>query len=449
MCKMRIPRLLRTISLLLCLASVTGLSACSTSIEKSTIEDYSKTETTAVQNTVTEPLSLSDNISYPASTLPIENARSASAEEFRAIWLSFYEISKIFDNISSPDAFYAKADEVFAHIAARGFNNIFVHIRPFADSIYPSNFFPWSKYISGQQGKALSFDPLYLMLEAAHAHGLLFHAWINPYRILLSDDFSQLCEGHPALLWHREGSQDERLIVCKEGIFFNPASQEALTLILNGVREIAENYPVDGIHIDDYFYPTTSKDIDDDFYRAYISHGGQMSLAEWRRANINAMVSSMYSASKAKNPSILFSISPSGNIDYNLNSMYADIYLWMAQSGYCDLIIPQIYFGFENPKQPFVPCLNSWLSIPRCDSVSLAVGLALYKSGKKDIASPTNPLAETEWIDKSDIIARQILTIRSSELLCGFALFSYDSFFGGNLSAQAIYEVNAIITLLQ
>lgn len=136
------------------------------------------------------------------------------------------------------------------------------------------------------------------------------------------------------------------------GIYYNPGSEEARQLIVDGVKEIVANYNVDGIHFDDYFYPTTDASFDSGTYAAYQNSGGTLSLADWRRENVNILVRQTYAAIKSINPSVKFGISPQGNMSNNYNVQYSDVAKWISTSGYVDYICPQVYFGFQNQHQP-------------------------------------------------------------------------------------------------
>ena len=155
--------------------------------------------------------------------------------------------------------------------------------------------------MTGTQGYDPGYDPLKYMVHAAHSRGLQFHAWLNPYRVSSRfDDISQLAENHPARIWLSDdiADNDDWAVRCNGGIYFNPAIPEVQKLIIDGVREIINNYDVDGIHLDDYFYPTTSPDFDKSAYQRYVDSvdGKPLSLADWRRANVNSLVQGIYRA---------------------------------------------------------------------------------------------------------------------------------------------------------
>jgi uncharacterized lipoprotein YddW (UPF0748 family) len=182
------------------------------------------------------------------------------------------------------------------------------------------------------------------------------------------------------------------------------------------VREITDNYNVDGVHIDDYFYPTTSADFDSE---AFVQSGAS-DLAAWRTENVSRFVKKLYDTVKEKDDRLLFGISPQGNIRADYETQYADVKKWGSESGFCDYIVPQIYYGFENETMPFLPTLEQWTELVRGSDVSLIIGLAAYKLGREDKWAGSS--AELEWINDPDIINKQIAAVTASEA-DGYALY--------------------------
>mgnify|MGYP003360583016 FL=1 len=181
-----------------------------------------------------------------------------------------------------------------------------------------------------------------------------------------------------------------------------------------------ENYPVDAIHFDDYFYPTSDGAFDEKAYQAYtesVGEGVPLTLPQWRIANINTLVSGVYSAIKSINPQVQFGISPQGNITNDLN-MGADVETWASQKGYVDYLCPQIYVNFDHPLLPFNQTADQWRQMTTAEGVKLYIGLAVYKAGSEDADSGT-------WNGKTDILQREIEYSRS--LGCdGIMLYSWD-----------------------
>lgn len=193
-------------------------------------------------------------------------------------------------------------------------------------------------------------------------------------------------------------------------------------LVYAGVRELVKNYRIDGIHIDDYFYPTTDAGIDSLQYKTYCDAGGTDALADWRCATINAFLAGLYSTVKAENPQVLLSVSPTGSLEKNLCEQYADVREWVCTPGYLDIIMPQLYYGFMHETMPFVQAANVWDTLPLLDSIYMVWGLAVYKYGQKDENAGSG---SQEWIENDDIIVKQIQFLQQLKHYNGFAMFSY------------------------
>lgn len=349
-----------------------------------------------------------------SSSLPKKSKASKSSKAFvlKGVWLSCYELD--FSD-KSEKGFTENISRIFSDIKAKGFNAVFVHIRSHSDAYYKSDYFPSSAFIANFQGDKLSYDPLETMCYFAKIFKLQIHAWINPFRITSTNDISGLSKSNPAFNLIKTKSRKVRS--ANGGYYYNPAYKSVRKLILNGVEEVAKKYEVDGIHFDDYFYPTTEKDFDDKEYSEYKkSTNSKASLYDFRRENINKLVKSVYDVCHKYGKN--FGISPHCSFYYNFNTQYADIEKWCKEDGYIDYIAPQIYFGFETAEktednQPlrFKECLNYWLE--RTYNKPVFIGLALYKCG-----------TDGEWSDSKDIIARQIKYLNTKPTN-GFIIFSY------------------------
>lgn len=352
---------------------------------------------------------------------PLISART----EVRAVWVNYNELSMKSLGGGTEADFRSKAEEMCRNIRESGMNTVIVHIRPFCDAFYASEIFPWSVYLTGTQGQAVDYDPFGIFLAAAKAQSLSVQAWINPYRVLLSTDWALLSAQHPAKQWYEAG-KTENLLLTDEGIYLNPASVEAQTLILNGVREILQNYAVDAVHMDDYFYPTNDPAVDAVSYAAYLASGGKLSQDEWRRENVSVFVSALYAAIKAVNPQVQLVISPGGDIQKNHDCLYADIERWAREPGFLDVLMPQLYYGFENAAKPFAKTAEEWANLTFAPNVSLCFGLAAYKCGNEDVHAGTGAL---EWTQQTDILAQQLQLCRTLPQYSGFALYTYSSIY--------------------
>lgn len=218
------------------------------------------------------------------------------------------------------------------------------------------------------------------------------------------------------------------------GIYLNPAESAVRELIINGIRELLSKYTVDGVHFDDYFYPTTDAAFDKASYEKYCADAkNPIALDDWRRANVNTLLAGCRAAIKSiGGERVDFSISPAASIEKNYSEYYADVKLWV-KDGIVDTIIPQLYFGFEYPIREFCfdNLMDSWAELAAENkAVKLAVGLAPYKLGTD--SEPDS----AEWKNGTDIVARQIKACLDSEAVTGYVLFSYTSVFSDSEQAH-------------
>lgn len=344
----------------------------------------------------------SRNVDDETHTLEKTTASLYSEEKteiFAGVWLTYTELSVKGKNYSE-ESFRNYIAELFDEFTAEGINNVFVHARAFADALYTSKLFPTSEYASGKRGKKAAYDILEICVSEGKKRNLKIHAWINPYRISADFEESELCDGI-IKQWYTENTGEVKKI--ENGLYLNPSSLNAQKLIIDGVREILENYEVDGIHFDDYFYAPNCKNFDKADYEIYRKNGGALSLFDFRRENVNSLLSSVYAAVKSFGDNKIFSVSPCGDIEKNTDELYADVALW-CKGGYCDMIIPQLYYGFLNETLPFEKTLEDWLSLCEDSSVKLVAGLALYKCTEQDEFAGKG---KDEWLTDSSVIKRQ------------------------------------------
>ncbi len=361
----------------------------------------------------------------PPQETPATPPTVSASEEVRAVWVNYNELSMKSLGGGTQTDFQNKSEEMCRNIRESGMNTVIVHVRPFCDAFYASELFPWSVYLTGTQGQGVDYDPLGIFLAAAKAQNLSVQAWINPYRVLLSAEWEKLSDNNPAKQWYEAG-KTENLLLVEDGIYLNPSSVEAQTLIINGVREILQKYDIDAIHMDDYFYPTNDPSVDAASYASYQQAGGRLSQDDWRRENVSMFVSALYAAIKAQNPQTQLVISPGGDIRKNHDNLYADVERWAREPGFLDVLMPQLYYGFENAAKPFEKTAAEWANLRFAPNVSLCFGLAAYKCGKEDVHAGTGAL---EWTQQEDILARQLKLCRTLPHYGGFALYTYSSIY--------------------
>lgn len=349
-----------------------------------------------------------------------ENPKKAE-EELRAVWVPYMSLDMSGTDYSEA-AFKSKIDSIVINCKKHKLNAVIIHVRPCGDALYKSSYFPWSHILTGKQGKDPGYDPLEYIVKAFHDEDIEVHAWVNPLRIRMSNTPSEFSDDNPYMIWKNDGdkSNDNYIFTSGDNIYYNPAYSEVRRLIINGIREIVENYDIDAVHFDDYFYPEDDNDCDSASYGEYIKslkkEEAPLSKAEWRKSNINSLISGVYSAIHSAKDDVEFGISPQCNTE-NDEKLSADIYSWGSVDGYVDYICPQIYVSNEHPVLPFNESADQWRKIVSNKNVKLYLGLGVYKAGT-DKDSGT-------WLLSDDILKEQILYGRS--ISCnGFMLYSYD-----------------------
>lgn len=337
----------------------------------------------------------------------------------KAMWISYIDY-KLCD-FSSEESFKQSIEKMFKECKDIGLNTVIVHARSFGDAYYKSDIFPYSHIITGTQGKDPGYDPLKIMVDAAHRIGLRIEAWVNPYRVQANGTPNVLSEANPAV------TNPELTSIVGEDIYYNPALQQARDLITDGVVEIVKNYDIDGIHFDDYFYPTTDENFDK---KEFLEYQGTLSLDEWRRENVNILVKQVYKAIKDIKEDVVFGISPQGNNDNNYQMQYSDVCLWLNNEGYVDYIMPQVYWGFDyetksgSDRFSFGKIVDEWDSYTKNEKVKLYMGLGAYRIGKGDGSYKES----SEWQSGKNI-AKMISNLKEKNI-DGYAIYAYNSLYG-------------------
>lgn len=373
---------------------------------------------------------VSDNSAKPNS-----GGTVSRSDEMDAMWISYLEYMEM---PKDEAGFKAAVDKMFDRCVDLGMNAVIVHVRSHCDAMYPSDYYPWSVFASGTQGVDPGYDPLKYMISAAHKRGLEFHAWLNPYRVTgYGCYWNQVAVSNPAKVWLSDAdTTNDRWVLCHKGEYYlNPSVPEVRQMVVDGIKEVVSNYDVDGIHFDDYFYPAVN-DSNPSLYfdkPEYDASGSSLSIADWRRNNVNLLVKDVYAAIKEIDPDVVFGISPEGNVD-NLrrnDSTFADIDTWLSEPGYVDYIMPQLYWGFERrdssgniASYAYENNLKIWSSLAAKGNAELYIGLNMANAGSNVF---DNNLV-SEWVQYDDIIARQVLAARAAGTVDGFAFFRYAMF---------------------
>ncbi len=307
--------------------------------------------------------------------------RIAIKDEFRAAWLTTVGNYDWPPKGATSEAQQSALIQMIESLKSLNLNVILFHVRPTSDAFYNSSIVPWSAYLTGTQGQYPGFDPLQVAIDAAHQSGMELHAWLNPYRI--GSTSVELAPSHPAII-HPEWS-----IVYNNNRYLNPGLPAVKNHLQQIVSEIIENYDVDGIHFDDYFYPSGAKSTTNPFgfndQQTFEMYGSGMTLDAWREKNVNDMVQTVSQTIREADPDLVFGISPQGKHD-NSMTVYANSLTWM-QNKWIDYLAPQIYWENVHPTADFSTVIRFWNNSSY--GVPIIPGLAAYKFGDSQYPSYT------------------------------------------------------------
>ena len=301
------------------------------------------------------------------------SAQITAKREFRGAWI--HVIGQGQYRSMSSEAMKQYLSGILDNLQSLNFNAVVFQIRPTADALYPSPFEPWSKYLTGTQGKAPDggFDPLAFMIEECHKRGMEFHAWLNPYRVTAAE--SDVL--HSSHIYHQH---PEWFVKYGKQLYFDPGLPESKNFICKIVKDIVSRYDVDAIHMDDYFYPypiAGEKFPDDKSFAKYAhSQGFAMDQRDdWRRNNVNTLIEKIKHTIVLTKPWVRFGISPFGiyrnakstpdgsgsetNGLQNYDDLYADIKLWV-EKGWIDYNIPQIYWEIGHAAADYETLIKWW-----------------------------------------------------------------------------------------
>ncbi len=309
--------------------------------------------------------------------------------EFRGVWIA--TVANIdwpkhnLDSIEKQKKDYLKILDFYKDL---NFNAVIVQIRAAGDAFYPSQYAPWSRFLTGNEGVAPSpyFDPLKWMIDEAHNRGMEFHAWLNPYRATFDSNTDQLSKEHDF------NQHPEWMLKYGKKYYYNPGLPEVQQHLTNIMEEVVTNYDLDAVHFDDYFYPyKISKEVFDDA-DAFTKYGLPMqTLDDWRRSNIDSLVKNVHHTIKKEKSWVQFGISPFGvwknnSTDPNgsdtkagqttYEDLYADPLLWM-EKGWIDYLVPQVYWSMDLPVASHSKIVDWWSKNSK--NTNLYIGNGPYK----------------------------------------------------------------------
>lgn len=364
------------------------------------------------------------------------------SEEIRGVWVSTVsniDLPKMQGN--NIDAYKDTIRVMFDNIKAANLNAIFFQIRPMNDAFYPSELAPWSRYITGSEGKDPGFDLLEFIIEEAHSRGLELHGWLNPYRVATNQGMlsgmadNNFAKMHPELtLTDNNGA-----------VILDPGKAEIQKYIRDVITEIITNYPtINGIHFDDYFYLSTfGENSSSPDYQTYLNNrlNSSQSIADFRRMSVTNMIEGIYNDVMEFNEEnqtyIKFGISPSGvwankgthpagssTTGYqHYSQLYADTRLWIER-GIIHYIIPQIYWDFTLAAAPYGHLVDWWSDVVRGTDVVLIIGMGLYR------------YRENAWYTYE--IAEQLRYNQNHPEVKGVTFFTYQDIVSSNQKTKEV-----------
>ena len=376
--------------------------------------------------------------------------------EMRSSWLTtVFNIDWPSTKGTSDSAQFAQKSELNAYLdklEALNMNGTCLQVRSMGDALYPSKYAPWSSYVSGIRGTSPGWNPLEYFVEQAHARGLEAYVWLNPYRWAEEDTVW-------STPYDKEWLKKDIFITGDNGTYktFNPALPETREMIVNVIKEILNNYAIDGVIFDDYFYPsggTTESSAAPD-YDDYIASGTTLDMGDWRRANVNRMVADCYNAIQELRPDVRFGISPAGvsnkaaekysldstvsygvkAVDWQYAKIYSDPLTWLAE-GTIDFISPQCYWVTTHPTAPFEP-LTKWWSM-----AAKKFGRHYYSSHAAYFVAKGDSLENYEEMGKQISFNRRYVENNA----CGSVYFSTRSLTDGLCSylTNGLYTTKAL-----
>lgn len=307
--------------------------------------------------------------------------------EFRAMWLTTVTNSD-FPSAQGMTAEQQKAELIkYVELAQElRMNTIIFQVRPMGDAVYQSEIEPSSYFLTGEMGKKLEFDPLKMLIDEAHARGILVHAWFNPYRASHSAVKGEYAANHITK------TRPDLVRTYNKFQMLDPGEKDSQAHVTKVIMDVVKRYDVDGIHFDDYFYPYLDANRtdfpDEESWKKYKDAGGKLSRADWRRKNVDDLIENVAAEIKKEKPFVMFGISPFGiwkPDDVNIkgtsayDTLYADSKKWL-QEGWVDYLAPQLYWSTTKEGQRF-PILLDWWKRENKKKRHLWVGVATYKIG--------------------------------------------------------------------
>ena len=330
-------------------------------------------------------------------------------EQFRGVWVStVFNLDFPSKKQMSEKEYKDEYIKLLDNLESLNMNAVIFQVRSKSDAFYPSNINPWSEYLTGTQGTSPNWDPLKWMIEETHKRNMEFHAWFNPYRVTTGKE--KLTELSPNN-WARQNPHT--VFSFQDKLYLNPGEPEVVKHINDSVMEVVQNYDIDAVHFDDYFYPYGG--VKDNWYAeeektTFEKYGqGFSSVSEWRRNNVDNLIltlhNSISSYNKENNRDVQFGISPFGiwghkethpegskegtgsstptSSQASYDNLFADTRKWV-KNNWVDYIAPQIYWTFDTKAAPYGELVHWWADVVKDTNVNLYIGHASYKKADKN-----------------------------------------------------------------
>ena len=339
-----------------------------------------------------------EEINYLNTDIQIEIPEDYQEKDFRGVWVSNV-VNIDLPNTENIEDYKKKVIKMFDTMEEYNLNKIFFQVRTTNDAFYKSKLNPYSRYLTGKEGKEPPFDILEWIIKESKSRNIEFHAWCNPYRVSVNgklsiEDYLETCDDLNFAKKH-----PDYLILDKSGkLILNPEIKEVKEFIIDSMIELATNYNIDGIHFDDYFYPYSGlSETVNDLVGFSKREDKSLTIGDFRRGHVNDVIRGIYKGLKNIDPNLLFGVSPFGvwknkatdvlgsntapGCSESYSNQFADSYLWIKE-GIIDYVVPQIYWQFGHPVAPFGDIVDWWVSVCENTDVDLYIGHAAYRLGE-------------------------------------------------------------------
>lgn len=405
-----------------------------------------------------------ENVCYWHNSEPVNIPEGDYAmPPVRGVWVSNVV------NIDTPkglpmNEYQAYLQKLIANIASYNMNTVIFQVRPAGDAYYPSKLNPWSRFITGTEGKDPGFDVLQFVIDEAKKYGMKVHAWMNPYRISMEcmDKIDKTKEEYLETLSENNFARLHPEHTILDGInkvILAPSHPEVIDFVTKSIMEVADNYDVEGVHIDDYFYPYAKvpEELEQEDYLKY-RESPEQTFDDFRRMNVDKMIKSIHDELKKSfsktNEKVMFGISPFAIYRTNklildtgwekgsfhsagalqcYSELYSDVYKWMKE-GWIDYVVPQVYFPFERKDVTYHDLTKWWSDICRETKTALYIGQAMYQMGSNEV-----------WQNPHEI-SNQLKFNTQFDNIDGSIFFTYKDFIGGDnaVKDEALKELKQL-----